>query len=189
MTLCSLPYRIARETVASAVFGLVLFALSASANAQKTIDEILSAIVRVQTEINSSGSTAPVLGIERDGHGAVINSSGLVLTIGYLTLESQKVTVTVSNGTTYPARFVAYDSETGFGLIRTQTALKSKPMRLGDSSRLAEGTGVIVAGLAGAATRSARSSSRAENSQGTGSICCPRRSSGSRRFAYSAVPR
>jgi len=147
--MCSLPYRLARKTVASAVFGLVLIAVSAPASAQKTVDEILSAIVRVQTEINPSGRTASVLGTERDGHGVVIDSSGLVLTIGYLILESQKVTVTGSNGATYPARFVAYDSETGFGLIRTQTPLKAKPMRLGDSSRLNEGTGVIVAGFGG----------------------------------------
>lgn len=119
------------------------------AHAQDSVDEILSAVVRVQTEINPSGRTAPALGTERDGHGVVIDSSGLVLTIGYLILESQNVTVTGTDGVAVPARFVAYDSETGFGLVRTQTPIKARPMRLGDSSALTEGTGVIVAGFGG----------------------------------------
>ncbi len=145
----SKPSRLIREILACAVFGLVLFAVNAAAFGQNTVDEILSAVVRVQTEINPSGRTATVLGMKRDGHGVVIDSSGLVLTIGYLILESRKVIVTGSDGATYPARFVAYDSDTGFGLVRTQTPLKVKPMRLGDSGRLAEGTGVIVAGFGG----------------------------------------
>ena len=67
-----------------------LFLLIAPAPAQtgKSVDEILSAVVRVQTEINPAGRTAPALGTTRDGHGVVIDSSGLVLTIGYLILES-----------------------------------------------------------------------------------------------------
>ncbi len=142
----SKPARLVQEIIAFAVFGL---AFLSTAQAQDAVDEILSAVVRVQTEINPTARTAPVLGTERDGHGVVIDSSGLVLTIGYLILESQSVTVTGSDGIALPARFVAYDSETGFGLVRTQKPLKAKPMRFGVSDRLAEGAGVIVAGFGG----------------------------------------
>lgn len=126
-----------------------MFAAHGAAYAQTTVDEILSAVVRVQTKINPTARTAPTLGTERDGHGVVIDSSGLVLTIGYLILESDSVTVTGADGAELPASLVAYDSETGFGLVRTQTPLKARPMRLGDSGRLDEGSGVIVAGHGG----------------------------------------
>lgn len=145
----SKPSRLIFKSFVFAFCALILAAAPIAAFAQKTVDDILSAVVRVQTEINPGGRTASVLGTERDGHGVVIDSSGLVLTIGYLILESQKVTVTGADGVALPARFVAYDSETGFGLVRTQTPLKAKPMRLGDSSQLNQGAGVIVAGFGG----------------------------------------
>ncbi len=128
----------------------VAFLLTAApSDAQRTVEDILSAVVRVQTEINPSARTAGSLGLERDGHGVVIDSSGLVLTIGYLILESSSVLVTGPDGVAQPANVVAYDSETGFGLVRTQRPVPVRPLRLGDSSKLNEGTGVIVAGYGG----------------------------------------
>lgn len=145
----SKPSRLVFISVVFAFCALILAVAPATAFAQKTVDDILSAVVRVQTEIDPTARTAAVLGTERDGHGVVIDSTGLVLTIGYLILESQNITVTGTDGVALPARFVAYDSETGFGLVRTQTPVKAKPMRLGDSAQLDQGAGVIVAGFGG----------------------------------------
>ena len=57
--------------------------------------------------------------------------------------------MTGADWTAVPARFVGYDSATGFGLVRTQKPTKARPIRLGDSGQLNEGTGVIVAGFGG----------------------------------------
>lgn len=125
-------------------------ALASPALAATTVDDILNAVVRVQTAISPSGRTSKTLGTERDGHGVVIDSSGLILTIGYLILESESITVTGPDGVGQPAKVIAYDSVTGFGLVRTHRPVKVRPMRLGDSADLSEGTGVIVAGFGGA---------------------------------------
>lgn len=132
-----------------AVAGLTLLAVIAPARAQDTVEDILNAVVRIQAEIDPSGRTAQSLGTERDGHGVVIDSSGLILTIGYLVLEAQSIQVTGPDGAAQPASVVAYDSETGFGLIRTLAPLGVRPMRLGDSDRLDERSGVIIAGFGG----------------------------------------
>ena len=145
----SLPSRLSYKFLVYASYALFFLVAPAAAQTKQTVDEILSAVVRVQTEINPAARTAPALGVTRDGHGVVIDSSGLVLTIGYLILESQTITVTSGGGTVVPAEFVAYDSATGFGLVRTQAPIKVRPMRLGDSGQLSEGTGVIVAGFGG----------------------------------------
>ncbi len=149
MNLRTIGTRITRKTLAITATCLAFLFTVGAANAQNTVEDILSAVVRVQTEIDATARTAGTLGSERDGHGVVIDSSGLVLTIGYLILESSSVLVTGPDGVALPASVVAYDSETGFGLVRTQQPIRVRPMRLGDSAQLNEGTGVIVAGFGG----------------------------------------
>lgn len=141
--------RFTHVTNALAIISLVFFSTLNSAGAQDTIQDILNAVVRVQTEIDPAARTAKTLGDQRDGHGVVIDSSGLVLTIGYLVLEAHSIRVTGPDGIDLPASLVAYDSETGFGLVRTQKPLPVRPMRLGNSAQLDTGTGVIVAGYGG----------------------------------------
>ena len=53
-----------------------------------TLEQILSGVVHIKTFINPDGRTAENLGKERDGTGIVIDSDGLVLTIGYLMVEA-----------------------------------------------------------------------------------------------------
>lgn len=149
MYLHTLRTRVALKTLNLTAIWLAILMVAGVAHAQNTVEDILGAVVRVQAKIDESARTAGTLGPERDGHGVIIDSSGLVLTIGYLILESSSVLVTGSDGVSLPASIVAYDSETGFGLVRTQKPLRARPMRLGDSAQLNEGTGVIVAGFGG----------------------------------------
>jgi S1-C subfamily serine protease len=80
--------------------------------------------------------TAESLGTERTGSGVVIDDDGLVLTIGYLVLEADSVVLTDIDGTSVPANIVAYDHDTGFGLVRALRPLSAKPIRLGNSGTL-----------------------------------------------------
>ena len=126
----------------------LLVIAAAPAGAQTTTPKAnpLNAIVGIKAEIPPSATTARTLGTEREGGGVVIDADGLVLTIGYLILEAVQAEVVLQNGDSVPAEIVAYDYDTGFGLLRPATPLNVPPIALGDSDSLAEQTQVLVAG-------------------------------------------
>ena len=95
---------------------------------------LLQALVGIEVEIPSNARTAPGLGTHREGNGVVISEDGLVLTIGYLILEAASVDITLQNGREVAAEVVAYDHDSGFGLVCATQALNVDPMRLGDSA-------------------------------------------------------
>lgn len=114
-----------------------------------SIESVFAAVVGVTAEIIPDARTASSLGPIRDGSGVVIGEDGLVLTIGYLILEAERVTVTKSDGREVPAQVVAYDHPTGFGLVRTKEPLDITPMRLGDSDAATTGIRALAAGSNG----------------------------------------
>ncbi len=67
----------------------VVAAASAAQAQRTTLDDLVSAVVRIKTFINPDGTSVSNLGREREGSGIVIDESGLVLTIGYLMVEAQ----------------------------------------------------------------------------------------------------
>ena len=91
---------------------------------------MVQSIVGVKAIVPSNARTAESLGTERMGSGVVIDSSGLIVTIGYLVMEASSVEVRTMDGKAYPADIVAYDQASGFGLLRGQYGFKAKPMRL-----------------------------------------------------------
>jgi len=129
---------------------LVVFACGTSAPAQKaTLDELVSAVVRIKTHINPDGRTVENLGREREGSGVVIDDKGLVLTIGYLMVEAHAAEVITNDGRAIPANIVGYDQETGFGLLQAIAPLKVKPLPLGKSADVKEREPVVVASFGG----------------------------------------
>jgi S1-C subfamily serine protease len=104
----------------------------------------LDAVVRIKATVPAEARTAASLGTEREGNGIVIDREGRVLTIGYLILEAQRIEVTTADGKVYPARFVGYDHDTGFGILQTAPPLPGPPIALGDSSAVAVGDSVQV---------------------------------------------
>src|ERR1700730_11222055 len=79
---------------------------------------LLSGVVRMKTFINPDGRTTQTLGREREGSAIVIDSNGLMLTIGYLMVEAHSAEVTTNDGQEVGANIVGYDHQTGFGLIQ-----------------------------------------------------------------------
>ncbi len=108
-----------------------------------------ASIVRVDAEIPPDARTARGLGTSRVGSGIVIDDSGLVLTIGYVILEAMSVTVQDSDGHTVAAEVIAYDYDTGFGLLRATRPLGIKPMTMGSSAHLSAQDPVVVADFGG----------------------------------------
>ena len=113
------------------------------------IEELVSAVVRIKTQINPEGRTVEELGRQREGSGIVIDSNGLVLTIGYLMVEAFAAEVIDNNGRALPANVVGYDHESGFGLLRTIEPLKLKPLAMGKSADVKQGDPVLIASFGG----------------------------------------
>jgi S1-C subfamily serine protease len=78
----------------------------------------LESVVGVRAQIPADARTAEVLGTERAGSGVVIGEDGLVLTIGYLILEAERAEILLADQRSLPAEIVAYDYDTGFGLLK-----------------------------------------------------------------------
>src|SRR5262245_38939764 len=114
-----------------------------------TLNDIVSAVVRIKTFINPDGRSVSNLGREREGSGILLDESGLVLTIGYLMVEAHSAEVITNTGRTLPASVVGYDHETGFGLLRTIEPLKIKALPIGSAADVKEGDPVLVASFGG----------------------------------------
>jgi serine protease Do len=110
---------------------------------------LLSGVVRMKTFINPNGRTTQNLGREREGSAIVIDSNGLILTIGYLMVEAHSAEVVTNDGQDVPANIVGYDHQTGFGLLQAIAPLKVQPLSFGRSAELKERDAVVVAGFGG----------------------------------------
>ena len=75
----------------------------------------------------------------------VIRESGLVATIGYLITEAETIWITSSDGRAVPGHALAYDQETGFGLVQALGQLDLPALEMGDSDRLKVGDQVVFA--------------------------------------------
>lgn len=114
-----------------------------------TVESVLDGIVRVSTKVPATARTAATLGSEREGSGVVIDSNGLVLTIGYVVLEAEQAEIGLAGGRKVAATLVAYDHDTGFGLLRAAEPLGVPPIELGDSEALQANERVLVASHGG----------------------------------------
>jgi S1-C subfamily serine protease len=113
------------------------------------LDRALNAVLTLRATVPADAFTANTLGTERGGNGVVFRSDGLVLTIGYLITEADGIWLNTNDGRAVPGHVLAYDQETGFGLVQALGKLGLPAMPLGHSSRLRVGERVIVAGGGG----------------------------------------
>ncbi|MDH3763378.1 MAG: S1C family serine protease [Gammaproteobacteria bacterium] len=142
-----------RERLRLALLVTLLGVLSAAgADDGESVEELLTAVVGVYATVPEQARTAAALGTERFGSGVVIDSSGLIVTIGYLILEAEKVEIVLPNEELVPVEVLAYDYETGFGLLRAPDRVKTPPMPLGSSSGLPPGEKLLIASYGGEQT-------------------------------------
>jgi hypothetical protein len=115
-------------------------------------DQILRSVVAVRASIPEDAFTAAGLGTKREGSGVIVGKDGLVLTIGYLITEAEEVWLTTHDGRVVPAHALAYDQESGFGLVQALEHLdlpalefgSAKAAQIGDAVVLADGSGEAV---------------------------------------------
>ena len=113
------------------------------------LDSALASMVGLRAAIPDDAFTAEVLGTERAGNGVLIRSEGVVLTIGYLITEAESIWLTLSDGRGVPGHVLAYDQETGFGLVQALARIGLPALPLGNSAAAAVGERVVIGGAGG----------------------------------------
>lgn len=127
----------------------------------RALERAANAVVGIQTLAVPDARSNNTLGRVRQGSGVVIGADGLVLTIGYLILEADQVQLVLDDGRNLPARVVAYDLATGFGLVQSLAPLNVVPAPLGRSSEIAaDDTLLVVSGEPAGQLSAARMVSR-----------------------------
>jgi S1-C subfamily serine protease len=115
------------------------------------LERVLGSVVLLRAEIPEDAFTAQILGTERVGNGVVIREDGLILTIGYLITEATSVWITTSQGAVVAGHPLAYDQQTGFGLVLPLGRLGTPWLARGTAARANVGDDVVVAGHGGRA--------------------------------------
>lgn len=113
------------------------------------LDAAIASVVKVRALVPPDAFTAETLGTERAGNGVLIRRDGLVLTIGYLITEAQTVWVTLAGGRVVQGHVVAFDQETGFGLVQLLARLDVDVLPMGSSANARVGDDVVMAGGGG----------------------------------------
>ena len=116
---------------------------------ERTVDSL--SVVRLRSTASGEARSSRTLGRHREGTGVVIDSQGLVLTIGYLILEAATLEISTADGTAFPATIVAYDSVTGLGLLRATGTLPIAPIKMGASASVSARDRVLIVGFDGIA--------------------------------------
>ena len=124
---------------AAAVLAASLAPAHASAveDTSRALQRASDAVLGIEVEAVEDARSSTTLGMQRSGSGVVIGADGLVLTIGYLVLEAEHVVLLPDDGRRVPARVVAYDVATGFGLVQALAPLRIEAVPLGRAAALA----------------------------------------------------
>ena len=113
------------------------------------LERALGAVLGLRATVPQDAFTAGTLGTERAGSGVLIRSDGLVLTIGYLVTEAETIWLTSEGGGAVPGHVLAYDQESGFGLVQALGRLNMPPIELGTGQRVGAGDRAIIAAEGG----------------------------------------
>lgn len=150
--------KVIRSVIHGLLVGVIWLASLYAGNAAATdiedqsraLQRASQAVLGVQVQAVEGARSAESLGPRRQGSGVLISADGLVLTIGYLVLEAETVELVADDGRRFPARVVAYDQATGFGLVQALVPLSSlglAPARLADApGARSEAPNMVVSG-------------------------------------------
>src|SRR5436309_1722549 len=108
------------------------------------LDGALAASVGLRAIVPADAFTADTLGTERTGNGVLIRD-GVVLTIGYLITEAETIWLHLSDGRAVPGHVLAYDQETGFGLVQALARVELPALPIGQSKAAKIDDKIVVA--------------------------------------------
>jgi S1-C subfamily serine protease len=124
---------------------VILATFSVTVHAEQGVEKVLAAIVEIRISVPENARTAERFGTNRVASGVVIDKTGHILTIGFQTIEAETIEIVGQDHKTVNATVVAYDRNTGFGLLRATSPLQVTPMPLGSSLEVKAGDPVLAA--------------------------------------------
>jgi serine protease Do len=92
------------------------------------------------------GGQAQPQAVEAKGSGFIISSTGIVVTNNHVVKDAHTVSVTLSNGTTYPAKIIGTDPKTDLAVLRIEAGRPLPYVDLGSSANVEPGEWVIAMG-------------------------------------------
>ena len=113
----------------------------------EVVETLTPSVVQVVTETLAMGTIdqpGPGMGV---GTGVILDVQGNILTNDHVIAGAERITVTLSNGESFPAQVIGGDSGTDTAVIRIE-ASGLQPAKLGRSSELRVGEEVIAIGHA-----------------------------------------
>ncbi|MFN4089904.1 MAG: S1C family serine protease [Alphaproteobacteria bacterium] len=129
---------------------LLLVAAGLPGAARADAERFSRSVVGIEAESVRDARSAATLGSLRRASGAVIDDAGLILTIGFVVMEAERVFVRDRDGRRVPAAVVAYHAESGLGLVRAGAAISAPALRLADTEKLVPRARVTVVAQGGA---------------------------------------
>ncbi len=126
------------------IFVLIWILTATGIQAATKNPDSAKSVVGIEAKIPKIARTSQFLGTHRTGSGVVIDQNGLIVTIGYLILEAETVTIIDIDNQHIPASIIGYDADSGFGLLRALIELKAVPITLGESAKLSKKDTVTV---------------------------------------------
>jgi S1-C subfamily serine protease len=131
------------------IAALLIQGAAHAAESQLTLDHF--SVVKLTVKAVPDARSTRILGAQREGTGVVIDSSGLVMTIGYLVTEADTVELATADGRKFAANVVGYDNATGLGLVKSLQPLPVKPVDFGQSATTSLRDMVLIVGFDGVA--------------------------------------
>lgn len=107
--------------------------------------KVASSVVEIRTETVSTSSIFSQYITEGAGSGVVITSDGYIITNNHVIEGASTVTVSMNDGTAYPAEVIGSDAESDLAVLKID-ATDLTPAVVGDSSKLVVGEEVIAIG-------------------------------------------
>lgn len=144
------PLKLAKERVGfmKTIYLNILFIILAAApltvHAEQEAEKYLDAVVEIRISVPDNARTAERFGTNRVASGVVIDETGHVLTIGFQTIEAETVKIVDKDHRTVDAVVVAYERNTGFGLLRATSPLQVTPIPFGSLSAVKKGDPLLA---------------------------------------------
>src|SRR6516165_3215528 len=92
------------------------------------------------------GQQQPPQAVEAKGSGFIIDSSGIIVTNNHVVKDARTVSVTMSDGNSYPAKIIGTDPKTDLAVIKISAGHPLPYVELGDSAAVVPGEWVIAMG-------------------------------------------
>lgn len=128
-----------------AQIGLELSSTGGKLSVQQIIDVAADAVVEINTEVVRNDLWMRQYTTPGAGSGVVISADGYIMTNNHVIKSSEKISVTLRDGTTYDAKLIGADERTDVAVIKIE-ATGLTPVVFGDSDSITAGDLVVAIG-------------------------------------------